>query len=1778
MEASVSQQMSHPDEGQHLQTGFTTADGTTPYSYDPEFQSPAVGGNGYPASFPQYSAEPPPSSFQQDSGWLGASGLGYNSEEDAWSQSDDISLVGPEESLLDENGTKQSPTQKFSRDDKLRMLALRRHLDNLDGQLLDQENIVDTTREELQKCRTSIEALTLERDHVMIQLDICQREGHSANMYRLESKLGKLAKELEAEGMLEAQIVDRLDIAELHLSQFDLDRGKYLLEEEELQKKEADLELERKGNAARRAQKESKYLSQAEQRRKIRDRDHIEALMEHDRKHREALSAAKKSQEVASQYLKQSLAKYRQEEADELVKEKAHAEKRMGTLLKLKQDINSNRDNLKALQARNRYEAKLDRKESEQVREQLIEGGENSAEVMLTKNRIDERENNKKKYKADQHQKQAQLLSHILNEEKQMRKRQKMYPHLYEDPKREKSLRVKPHKRKSPTILREMAYPEDNYQDEVDDAGEGETEGGREGAITITEKMTLDSSDEEEEDFLYGGSSGVTMAMGTVEDPIKEDLAKPEFEGLWNKQHKAYKIPKDEGQIYTLNYPSKMEKEIMAAALDKHRSGIVRKQIAAGREFKGCAFVSKPEIVHFKDFDVGKSYKKRIILTNISYSVNFLKYVDLSEHLKDFIDVQFDPPGQMSAGMSCEMLVTYKPMINEDLDGEVQFLAQTGPFCVPVKCCTKKCDLSSDVDSVNFGTQVVGETLKKTITLFNKGAKGCNYEFIKTTGLKARTVTSAGTSLGRLTTAEETLVEIEVTEPTPKKGKKGKGKKKDDEKAKARAKSKSETPVGDAVPSTSPRKEDKKDEEEKREEGEGGEMLDIVNEDDEALQDRHALSGRSKKSVVIAREYDDDDVISLDDDDDLGPGGLDGMRVGEVCGGEIGPFSSIKLEIIFAPHTPGKVDVDFELRFTDEDSETIHIKGYATAIDVPVWVERQTIDLKICMFDRLYQDAIVVNNRATTALRLLFEVQKELRNYMEILPKTAYIQAQSQFSAQLKFIPRHGLIKDAAQFFDEETGVLEVPTIIKVADQTRPVPFTISAVVTKSEFEFDVESIDFGYCTIYESVIATVKLTNTSVLSQKFGFVNLPDFIDVQPNEGFGTLLPFETIELDIIFSARKAKEYSFDLTCKSGINRDFKISCKGVGVHPPLDLSHSVVHFAATALEDNSITSLYILNTHTNANEFTHPVPRIGKGEIAPVGPTSFEFVVPKGAPIAIAPSVGTLQPGKKTCISVKFSPNLGDDEIREEAVRLVARNQEAKARKEFEEAQLAAKRNAAEAAEEEEKKGKKPAKKPAQKSAGKNKQGKGSAGLTRPKSVAPPKAEELDPMSDDYAAGKASLLRQFEGDFSSYSIPCYVASGEPGDPGTLPYDVHNTLFLEVHGPTVRPSLVVISNHGRSAVDFSEVSVGQRVIKSITIQNVSPEAVDLTSSVLDTGGPFLMLNALRSLAPDETHTILVAFEPMKANLFYEVLDVKSGEHTLGITLKGHGLLPEVKLSLADDQLDMGYVIAGEEAEETFKLENMSSFAIDYRILLDSLSYHKQLSQGELPAFIKRDTTNMVGPANYDGRSVFDCTPSDGTLQPGKKVEIRVLFRPDHASNLYSDMARVQLFGKQEAHAIRLKGVAKTKVMFMEGHDEIYPTVESLTLLPAPEEEEVVDPKAVPPAILTLLSFKALSVEKEINPSTRQLHIGCIRSTAASQKKNGEFFFDNAAALSIQGFQVEPQRGMVDAGSTKPVTFTWNPPKGHDPNLPIESSIILNLKGDVLERYNILLRALVVSE
>lgn len=53
-----------------------------------------------------------------------------------------------------------------------------------------------------------------------------------------------------------------------------------------------------------------------------------------------------------------------------------------------------------------------------------------------------------------------------------------------------------------------------------------------------------------------------------------------------------------------------------------------------------------------------------------------------------------------------------------------------------------------------------------------------------------------------------------------------------------------------------------------------------------------------------------------------------------------------------------------------------------------------------------------------------------------------------------------------------------------------------------------------------------------------FDSVSTSQYVDIQPNDGFGTILPLETLQLDVIFQPIKAKLYRFELICKSEINR----------------------------------------------------------------------------------------------------------------------------------------------------------------------------------------------------------------------------------------------------------------------------------------------------------------------------------------------------------------------------------------------------------------------------------------------------------------------------------------------------------------------------------------------------------------------------------------------------------------------------------------------------------------
>ncbi|KAM6191797.1 cilia- and flagella-associated protein 74 [Sarcoramphus papa] len=1603
--------------------------------------------------------------------------------------------------------------------DRICMLTLQRNLKELNDIAKEKELVVQKARDKLNTCQLRIKMLAKQLDYVGIEIEKEEEAGNVAALSRLQAMHRRLCTELEKEKDFELKITLTLKENMLEMWHIETEQGKYEILREQLKKDQEELEMQYQERAEVRIWKEKIAALQAEENRRSREKKEQEAQKEYEERHKKILEDAKRNHEKAVCFLRKSMARIREKNAKEEVKTQEHMERRIQAVLSLKNSITSNREKLQTLQLWNKAMAFEAKKQEMKMREAILAEGGNVAKETFLHKRLLEHEKEKQASREQQKSRKIEIVSQILQEKASIHKQKKHQSctkAIKDGGKLEDSLlwRMKTWQYIEKTCKHSAGAMSQSWcsPSVCSSAGERTASVGE-----ISEKIPHD----------------VLCESGEDEKERDETLVEPEFPGLWSQECDLHKISKEEMDPKQLA-TRVVKKEIFQKKMDESQTGIFHKQIVSGRECKGCTFYSKPSCIHFKDFDVGQIYKKKIVLTNASYSVNFCRLVGISEWLKDFISIHFDPPGKISAGMSCEIVVTFKPMINETLEGEVMFMAQTGSFSVPLKCTAKRCILALDKELIDFGSHVVGETISRTINLTNSGALGTRFKVQTSAGDSSTCRATAKSSPGR-------MVSRHFSDCVPEK-------------------KVSNSPVTSVV--------------EKKEQicPDHSEEVACCVAQVEQQRTEKSLSSSSTEQLGqdVLNSRSDLDTDGAHNLVELSPEETPvEIMLGKVTEGEIGPFSSIKLQIIFVPAVPGDVQAEFVIMFDNPDCKPLCFSAVGVSIDVPVWVPNPNTDLKICMYDRLYQDCIVIQSRAKAMLRLKFEVCKGLSKHMELLPKTGYIQAQSSFSVQLKFLPRHSLPEDAGSYFNEETRVLEVPVTILIVDKAKKVNFTVHAIVTTSDLEISPAQINFGYCTIYEAVQANVMLTNKSILPQEFGFVGLPEFVEIQPNDGLGIILPLESLTLDIIFKANKAKEYSFDLTCKSEINRQFKLSCKAVGVHPPLELSQSLVQFAATALNGVSTATLYVMNSHVSVNHFTHAVPRIGNGEVAPVGPTSFEFRVPEDCPVTITPSVGTVLPGKKSLIQVSFRPTLSDQLIREEAVRRLGRAaatgaeiQKRKKDEKREEKKLSISITRQQSSRQLVRDG-------------------GSKYLTSLYSSEQPKPKELKPDSDAYMAAQAFLMRNFSGRFEKYIIPCFVASGhidEKKGSENLSCSPYNTLYLELHCPAVAPSVVVTSDNGKNTVSFGDVAVGHRMIKRITIQNISPEKLELGFSVLNPSGPFLLVRPVGMLEPGENKTLIISFCPNENKWFFETLDIRTAKTNLTLSITGHGVMPSIVCS-AEEVLNMGYVIAREKVTSTFKIQNTSTLTLRYSIQLDSLSSTRDKDQQRLPSFITSSLqrTEFVGTQNYNGLSVFSIFPTEGEIVAGKSQDFVVTFSPDHESLYYSDRLKVVLFDKKIAHVIHLKGAARDHPMFVEGGIPLDVPIESLAVtLPMPLQEALKGELQEPvKSILLILEY--IEGESSPVPAMTELKVGAIQTAQFASKKNVEFSFDSLPLLQQKGFTIESVKGTIERGQVKCIGVSWVPPADFHADDPLLVTALLTLKGDIKESYRILFMAKVVS-
>nr|XP_051694887.1 cilia- and flagella-associated protein 74 isoform X3 [Oryctolagus cuniculus] len=1354
----------------------------------------------------------------------------------------------------------QGRRQRAARD-RVQACHLRRSLDLLDRMREDKELFMEKTRGELRACRQRLELLGQQQESVAARIAEQEEAHNTAAVGRLQAVSRRLCLELQEERELQSKTKAVLKENEHSLWHIEMEEGRFEDAWKPYQEQAKAAERFREARGAQQLRREKEALGKAERDQLLRVRRSLHTQKERGLRHQQLVEAAQRSHRAAVGFLKASLGRVRERERQQELECREHLQRRMDAVLALKNSIAANRETLRKFhawgQARAEEAARKAQAEEEAVRAQ----GGDAFKHLAHQRRRHQLEAQRRAFEEEQKLRTREIVSRILKEEAGEENRRKNPQQAVHTGKRR--------------TLRDRTW---RY---VSDLAEGKpvaqsTCGALESAAAAPEPALVKAT----------SSESVQGEPGTT-NPEEETLAEPEIPGLWKEDSKPYQVPKEEVERKPPG-GTKMEKDILARTLQRLREGLVHRQVVSGREFTGRPFNSKPELIHFQDFDVGKVYKKKITLVNATYTINYCRLLGVEEQLRDFIHVDFDPPGPMSAGMSCEVYVTFKPMINKDLEGNVSFLAQTGGFSVPLKCSTKKCSVSLDKELIDFGSYLVGETGTRTLTLTNVGGLGARFQLLPASEYDEPEDSQSGRRTSSLCTFEDKSV------------------------------------YEKAVSSLS----------EVQLDGNESSPLDAQSrKGSEKLQDAPCLpepEGAFAAPVVTTMPPSEGQME---------------ITLGEETEGEIGPFCSVKVPLTFRPVIPGEVQARFKVVFKNPQCPTLYFRVVGVALDVPVWVPKPSVDLKICMYGRLYQDSILVHTRSKAALRLKFEVCPELRGHMELLPETGYIQALSSYTVQLKFLPRHSLPEDAHKYFDPESRVLEAPMTIWVADQVKPVGFTVHAVVTTSDLEMTPSQLDFGHCTVYEAVRAEIDLFNHSLLPQEFGFVGLPKFVDIQPNDGFGTILPLETVQLEVTFQPTRAKEYSFELVCKSEINRCFKLSCRAVGVHPPLELSHYHIKFAATALYSTSVAAVYVINSHLSMNSLTHSVPRIGSEEPSPVGPTSFEFLLPPDSPITISPSVGTVLPGKRCLVQVAFRPVLPNDLIRQEALQTLSKDTESKSlrkdtitqRKEFRRQSLAPMRL----------------------------QGRDryrasishSLGLQR---------QELKASAEEFQAAQAALARAFQGKFNKFVVPCVVASGDIKDrkgAEPLTFSPHNTLYLELWCPTVAPPIVVTSDKGKTVFNFGDVAVGHRGIKKVSIQNISSEDLVVEFSLLNPDGPFVLLNPLSRLHAGETQALVLCFSPHESTLAQETLDVATKRGTLTLTLLGTGVAPLITCSVDGGVLNMGYVIARESVSSTFKLQNDSSLPIKFSLRLESLSPTRAQDRQQLPRFLASPAqrTEVVG-------------------------------------------------------------------------------------------------------------------------------------------------------------------------------------------------------------------------
>lgn len=208
---------------------------------------------------------------------------------------------------------------------------------------------------------------------------------------------------------------------------------------------------------------------------------------------------------------------------------------------------------------------------------------------------------------------------------------------------------------------------------------------------------------------------------------------------------------------------------------------------------------------------------------------------------------------------------------------------------------------------------------------------------------------------------------------------------------------------------------------------------------------------------------------------------------------------------------------------------------------------------------------------------------------------------------------------------------------VVIPDQVLPVAFSIRVQLTSSDLTFSPGTLSFGDCIIAERTELLLHLNNASALTQEYGFLDLPRGVKIEPNAGFGTILPGQSQPKRVTFTPEFAGAQRFTLQCTTLCRRTFSIAATANAVSLPLSFSHNLLNLAATALGDASSVSTTLRNANSEAQFFEFAIPQVRPGP-AVLGLSDAEQTIHFQHPNPVAVARSNLLVAINICCSARF------------------------------------------------------------------------------------------------------------------------------------------------------------------------------------------------------------------------------------------------------------------------------------------------------------------------------------------------------------------------------------------------------------------------------------------------------------------------------------------------------------------------------------------------------------